>query len=906
MSNENIYGKLNKKIETLYYEGLESDTAIVTVDNNNKTIKVDVTDAGDLKERLDKEIADRTEADKELNQKISNETTAREVADTKINQSIGNINTSIININSSIDNINDNIKGFDESIDNVNKSVDELSTKVDNAVADVNAVKKDISNVKNDISSINTSIDSLNTNVSNLTSKVTTNTINITNNKNAITNINNKIPSDASSTNKLVTNNNLTNYVQTTTLTETLLSYLTKDELSTELQGYVTTEELNTTLEGYLSEADLNTKLNEYTTLTMFNSHVNNKSNPHGVTKEQVGLGNVDNTSDINKPLSTATTNALALKLDKIDTTSTHARVYGITASGKQSIFELDAGNKDTNPNTIPLRDSNGNIQTYALPENDNDLINKSYVDSNIKSNIKGIKDLIPSQASPTNQLADKDFVNSSINSSAAYFIGSFKTYADLMTWQETNPTKATNNDYAYVEEDETHNNEAWRYIYVKNSGDTAGTWQAQFKVNNSPFTAAQLAAINSNITSDKVIAYDEHIINTNNPHNVRKEQIGLSKVDNTSDLEKPISTATQEALDSLTEELINKQGTLTSEQLEAVNSGITSLKITQYDKSISDINSSISTLETKVNTNTTNIANKQDKLTTAQTNAVNSGVTSTKITSYDNHINNKSNPHNVTKSQIGLGNVDNTSDLNKPISTKTQEAIDTINTTIPNNLKLTDNSLQLVHDTTNIGESIAVLTPIDSAEQHIVTTLNNTQQNITLGNNLEIKDNKLNAKGGIEVLTELPVASETSPYMFWCNNKAYIKVIEEDTSKPTLEAGAYKWIDEPSNPTSNINTNINFTCVNESLGFTKIEVEHQSVDNRKVVINYTNSNGDTTYATDNKTGWNDYPNRQTITLETSQEVTQEFYTYAIANGNLIKQDANPNIPLNEGNLTQN
>ena len=39
-------------------------------------------------------------------------------------------------------------------------------------------------------------------------------------------------------------------------------------------------------------------------------------------------------------------------------------------------------------------------------------------------------------------------------------------------------------------------------------------------------------------------------------------------------------------------------------------------------------------------------------------------------------HINNKSNPHSVTKSQVGLGNVDNTSDLNKPISTKTQTAL--------------------------------------------------------------------------------------------------------------------------------------------------------------------------------------------------------------------------------------
>ena len=35
-------------------------------------------------------------------------------------------------------------------------------------------------------------------------------------------------------------------------------------------------------------------------------------------------------------------------------------------------------------------------------------------------------------------------------------------------------------------------------------------------------------------------------------------------------------------------------------------------------------------------------------------------------------------NPHNTTKSDIGLGNVDNTSDLNKPISTATQNALNT------------------------------------------------------------------------------------------------------------------------------------------------------------------------------------------------------------------------------------
>lgn len=42
----------------------------------------------------------------------------------------------------------------------------------------------------------------------------------------------------------------------------------------------------------------------------------------------------------------------------------------------------------------------------------------------------------------------------------------------------------------------------------------------------------------------------DSHISATNNPHSVTKTQIGLSAVDNTSDLDKPISTATQTALD--------------------------------------------------------------------------------------------------------------------------------------------------------------------------------------------------------------------------------------------------------------------------------------------------------------------------------------------------------------------
>ena len=45
---------------------------------------------------------------------------------------------------------------------------------------------------------------------------------------------------------------------------------------------------------------------------------------------------------------------------------------------------------------------------------------------------------------------------------------------------------------------------------------------------------------------------FTQHVQNFNNPHQVDKIQIGLSNVDNTSDMDKPVSTATQEAIDEL------------------------------------------------------------------------------------------------------------------------------------------------------------------------------------------------------------------------------------------------------------------------------------------------------------------------------------------------------------------
>lgn len=112
------------------------------------------------------------------------------------------------------------------------------------------------------------------------------------------------------------------------------------------------------------------------------------------------------------------------------------------------------------------------------------------------------------------------------------------------------------------------------------------------------------------------------HVSSVSNPHIVTKSQVGLGNADNTSDADKPLSTAMTAALN-----LLN------------------SLKV-----NVADI----------VNTLTETAAGK---VLDARQGAVLDG----KITS---HTSNVENPHLVKKSQVGLGAVNNTSDADKPIST--------------------------------------------------------------------------------------------------------------------------------------------------------------------------------------------------------------------------------------------
>ena len=95
---------------------------------------------------------------------------------------------------------------------------------------------------------------------------------------------------------------------------------------------------LRTELKTYIDNQISDTGSDVTALETKVNSHIANKSNPHGVTKSQVGLGNASNTSDANKPVSTAQAAAIA-----------DAKAAGTAA---QTSINNHAGRKD-NPHTV-------------------------------------------------------------------------------------------------------------------------------------------------------------------------------------------------------------------------------------------------------------------------------------------------------------------------------------------------------------------------------------------------------------------------------------------------------------------------------------------------------------------------------------------------------------------------
>ena len=125
----------------------------------------------------------------------------------------------------------------------------------------------------------------------------------------------------------------------------------------------------------------------------------------------------------------------------------------------------------------------------------------------------QAIAKIVPATASETNELADKNFVNSTVGTNTANYIYKtesggekvpFSSVAELEAYAGT----VTNNDYAFVTGiDENGNTYYDRYKAGVNDGVV--TWAKEYRLNNSSFTAEQWAAIQSGITAEKVAQFE-------------------------------------------------------------------------------------------------------------------------------------------------------------------------------------------------------------------------------------------------------------------------------------------------------------------------------------------------------------------------------------------------------------
>ena len=135
-------------------------------------------------------------------------------------------------------------------------------------------------------------------------------------------------------------------------------------------------------------------------------------------------------------------------------------------------------------------------------------------MEGDLQTDIDDINGKIPAAASPQNQLADKEFVNSSIASNTGNLQGNYNLVTDLgLTVAATDTEIGTalaseianpgNNDYCFVGvpvNDQTPDEISVTKRFKYNSAQQK--WVYEYSLNNSTFTAAQFDAINSGITA--------------------------------------------------------------------------------------------------------------------------------------------------------------------------------------------------------------------------------------------------------------------------------------------------------------------------------------------------------------------------------------------------------------------
>jgi len=359
------------------------------------------------------------------------------------------------------------------------------------------------------------------------------------------------------------------------------------------------------------------------------------------VTKSELGLSNVDNTSDMDKPTSSSTQLVLDMKVDKTTT------VNGQPLSGNV-VISVSGDNSTKVDKTTTV---NGH------PLSANVLITKSDVGL---SNVDNTSDMNKPTSSST-ELA----LNMKVDK--------------VITVNE----QPLSENVVITKSDLGLSN-------VDNTSDM-----------DKPTSSSTELALNMKV--DKVITVNEQPLSENVV--ITKSDLGLSNVDNTSDMDKPTSSSTQLALDSLNQ-------LLDSVNLEFPTKEDKTMKNTSNGYAGLDSNGLISTsllpagimgglsfkglwnASTNNPTITSSEGNSGDyyKVNVAGSTSIDSinewdigdwiifsGQTWSKIDNTDNvnSVNGKTGSVLLNKSDLGLSNVDNTSDMDKPVSSAQQTALD-------------------------------------------------------------------------------------------------------------------------------------------------------------------------------------------------------------------------------------
>ena len=171
------------------------------------------------------------------------------------------------------------------------------------------------------------------------------------------------------------------------------------------------------------------------------------------------------------------------------------------------TVFDVDSGSISING--VNPTDGNIDVSKLVYPIDDgkaeltgSDIANSlKSIDASLANKLErtDIVPIAPSTDAPDNALAGArstaEFVNSSIATNTATFMGTFTSESEF-------PAVATNNDYLFLDTVDGEGNKIFkRYKYDESSA----AWKYEYTLNNSSFTAAQWAAIQSGITSEIV-----------------------------------------------------------------------------------------------------------------------------------------------------------------------------------------------------------------------------------------------------------------------------------------------------------------------------------------------------------------------------------------------------------------